>query len=93
MTKKSNFVSDSYFAQEKQSSHFVSIPNLRQDNSRIKPSQVGVFTLPDKVGTPLHRTIPELSGFLLYTEHVYTYCLKSLLKLKIGCNNNYFVSR
>ena len=66
---KSNFVSDSYFAQGKQYSHFVQIPTLRRDNSGVEPCQVGILTSSDKVRIPsLRMTSLELSRFLLCAD-------------------------
>ena len=52
-------------------SHFVSIPNLRRDNSGIEPCQVGISSSPDKVRIPtLSGTILELSQILLCAENI-----------------------
>ena len=52
-------------------SHFVPIPTLRRDDSGIEQCQVGIPTLPDKVGIPtLSGTILELSRFLLCADHM-----------------------
>ena len=54
-------------------SHFVPIPTLRRDNSRMEPCQVRIPTSPDKVRIPtLSRTILELSRFLLCAEHIFS---------------------
>ena len=53
-------------------SYFVPIPTLPRNNSGIEPRQVGIFTSLSKVRIlTLHRTIPELSRFLLCAEHIY----------------------
>ena len=53
-------------------SYFVLMPTLPRNNSRIEPRQVGIFTSLSKVRIlNLHRTIPELSLFLLCAEHIY----------------------
>ena len=53
-------------------SYFVPIPTLPKNNSGIEPHQVGIFTSLSKVRIlTLHRTIPELSRFLLCAEHIY----------------------
>ena len=53
-------------------SYFVPIPSLPRNNSGIEPRQVGIFTSLSKVRIlTLHRTIPELSRFLLCAEHIY----------------------
>ena len=52
-------------------SYFVPIPTLPRNNSGIEPRQVGIFTSLSKVRIlTLHRTIPELSRFLLCAEHI-----------------------
>ena len=50
-------------------SYFVPIPTLPRNNSGIEPRQVGLFTSLSKVIIlTLHRTIPELSRFVLCAE-------------------------
>ena len=52
-------------------SHFVPIPNLRTDNSRIEPRKVRILTLAANLGIlTLRRAIPELSRFSLFAEHI-----------------------
>ena len=52
--------------------YFVPIPTLPSNKSGIEPRQVGIFTSLSKLRIlTLHRTIPELSRFLLCAEHIY----------------------
>ena len=53
-------------------SYFVPIPTLPRNNCEIEPRQVGIFSSVSKVRIlTLHRTIPELSRFLICAEHIY----------------------
>ena len=53
-------------------SYFVPIPTLPRNNSGIEARQVGIFTSLSKLRILiLHRTIPEVSRFILCAEHIY----------------------
>ena len=53
-------------------SYFVPIPTLPRNNSGIEARQVRIFTSLSKVRIlTLHKTIPEVSRFILCAEHIY----------------------
>ena len=53
-------------------SYFLPIPTLPRNNSGIEPGPSGIFPSLSKVRIlTLHRTIPELSRFLLCAKHIY----------------------